>query len=78
MIDKAINDFFQDRKAAWLKKTIKASMTEIEAKEKELECNQIFSLEQWLPNAAKRAGQISISTHPCWVKQIFHKFRNNG
>ncbi|MBL6987681.1 MAG: type I-F CRISPR-associated protein Csy1 [Methylobacter sp.] len=78
MIDKAINDFFQDRKAAWLKKTIKASMTEIEAKEKELECNQIFSLEQWLPNAAKRAGQISISTHPCTFSHPSSRKNKNG
>ncbi len=64
-MDNAITTFFNERKEAWLKKNLKASMSDLETKEKEAECNAIFSLEQWLPNAAKRAGQISISTHPC-------------
>lgn len=78
MIDTVITKFFQDRKAAWLKKAINASMTEMEVREKELECEQIFSLEQWLPNAAKRAGQISISTHPCTFSHPSSRKNNNG
>ena len=65
MIDSAIQKFFEDRKEAWLKKNIKASMDESEELEIRQECEQVFSLENWLPNAAKRAGQISMSTHPC-------------
>jgi len=65
IMDNAITTFFNERKEAWLKKNLNASMTELEVKEKEVECYALFSLEQWLPNAAKRAGQISISTHPC-------------
>ncbi len=65
MLDPAIEGFFAERKEAWLKKQLKANMNEQEKLEKELECQEIFALPNWLPNAAKRAGQISISTHPC-------------
>jgi CRISPR-associated protein Csy1 len=78
MVDKAINDYFQDRKEAWLKKALNASMIEAEVKEKELECDQVFALEQWLPNAAKRAGQISISTHPCTFSHPSSRKSKNG
>ena len=78
MTDSRIVAFFQDRKATWLKKAISTSMTEMEAREKELECEQLFSLEQWLPNAAKRAGQISISTHPCTFSHPSSRKNKNG
>jgi CRISPR-associated protein Csy1 len=78
MIDEMVGKFFQDRKAAWLKKAISASMTEVEVSEKELECEQVFSLENWLPNAAKRAGQISISTHPCTFSHPSSRKNING
>lgn len=65
MIDSAITEFFDQRKQAWLKGKIKGSTTEDEKKEFEAECDHLFSFPVWLPNAAKRAGQISMSTHPC-------------
>ena len=65
MQDPAIESFFLERKEAWLKKKLKASMDTFEVKEQELECDNVFSLDEWLPNAARRAGQISMSTHPC-------------
>ncbi|MFT7456917.1 MAG: CRISPR-associated protein Csy1, partial [Marinobacter maritimus] len=58
MQDPAIESFFSDRKEAWLKKKVKASMEESEVNTLQLECQQFFSLNEWLPNAAKRAGQI--------------------
>ncbi|MFM2485668.1 type I-F CRISPR-associated protein Csy1 [Celerinatantimonas yamalensis] len=64
MQDSAIDAFFEERKAAWLKKNLSTSMSELEVKEKEQECESVFALKNWLPNAAKRAGQMSISTHP--------------
>ena len=64
MIDKSISEFFQGRKEAWLKKALNASMTAIEVRDKELECDQNFSLEQWLPKAAIRAKSRAISSHP--------------
>lgn len=64
MMNPAIEAFFTERKEAWLKKNLKASMEEVEAREKQLECDQIFALENWLPNAAKRAGSRAFATHP--------------
>lgn len=65
MTDPAIDDFFAERKEAWLKKNLKAKMAESEVKKKVQECDHLYSLQEWLPGAAKRAGQMSISTHPC-------------
>lgn len=73
-----IDDFFQDRKARWLKKAISSSMTEVEVNEKKAEVEQLFSPEYWYPNAAKRAGQISISTHPCTFSHPSARKNKNG
>jgi CRISPR-associated protein Csy1 len=78
MVDPAIAEFFDERKAAWLKKNIKASMSDLEVREKEIECEDIFSLKNWLPNAASRAGQISISTHPCTFSHPSARKNKNG
>lgn len=78
MLDPAIQDFFSERKEAWLKKKIKASMDEAEINEAQLECDTLFSLEEWLPNAAKRAGQISMSTHPCTFSHPSARKNKNG
>ena len=64
MPDSAIRAFFEERKQAWLKKEVKASMDEIEVQQKHSEAELKFSFEQWLPDAAKRAGQRAFSTHP--------------
>lgn len=78
MLDPAIAAFFSERKAGWLKKKLKPDMTEIEAREVENECEELFSLESWLPNAAKRAGQMSISTHPCTFSHPSSRKNKNG
>lgn len=65
MKDPAINAFFQEKKEVWLKKSIHSSLTEVEIEEKKRECEDIFSFENWLLSATRRAGQSSISTHPC-------------
>ena len=78
MVDPAIANFFAERKEAWLKKNIKSAMTESETKEKEQECEQHFLLANWLPAAAKRAGQISISTHPCTFSHPSARKNKNG
>ncbi|MEA1972154.1 MAG: type I-F CRISPR-associated protein Csy1 [Candidatus Cloacimonadota bacterium] len=64
MLDKAIQDFLSDRKTSWLKKKIKANTTEDDKISFEDEAGELFSLEIWLPNAAKRAGQLSLVSHP--------------
>lgn len=78
MNDPAIKAFFEGRKEAWLKKNVNPTMEAWEVKEKEVECDQFFSLEEWLPNAAKRAGQISISTHPCTLSHPSARKNKNG
>ena len=78
MVDPAITTFFDERKAAWLKKNLKASMTEQEVKEKQVECDNVFSLQHWLPNAASRAGQITLSTHPCTFSHPSSRKNKNG
>lgn len=78
MLDPAIQNYFVERKEAWLKKNVKASMEENEIKEQELLCDQQFSLNEWLPNAAKRAGQISLSTHPCTFSHPSARKNKNG
>ncbi|BBN83870.1 type I-F CRISPR-associated protein Csy1 [Pseudoalteromonas sp. A25] len=78
MIDKAVDAFFEERKAAWLKKNTKASMSGDEIQQTHMECESVFSLQNWLPNAAKRAGQISISTHPCTFSHPSARKNKNG
>ncbi|NKF51194.1 type I-F CRISPR-associated protein Csy1 [Shewanella sp. WXL01] len=78
MLDPAIKNFFDERKAAWLKKNIKASMDDQQQKALSIECDELFALNLWLPNAAKRAGQISIATHPCTFSHPSARKNKNG
>ncbi|HBD9477303.1 TPA: type I-F CRISPR-associated protein Csy1, partial [Legionella pneumophila] len=78
MFDPAITDFFAERKKSWLKKKLKSDMTELEKNNILQECEDIFALENWLPNAAKRAGWMSISTHPCTFSHPSSRKNKNG
>lgn len=78
VLDPAIDDFFAERKDAWLKKNIGATMQEWEIHEKEQECEQNFLLINWLPDAAKRAGQISVASHPCTFSHPSARKNKNG
>lgn len=78
MVDPAIEAFFAEKKERWLKKNIKSSMNDYEIQEKKHECELNFSLENWLPNAAKRAGQISKSSHPCTFSHPSARTNKNG
>ena len=78
MLDPAIEAFFAERKEGWLKKNVKASMSESELQQLQQECDAVFALSQWLPNAAKRAGQISLSTHPCTFSHPSSRKNKNG
>lgn len=64
-MEKAIKEFFVERKTSWLKQKIKASMSDEEKAAKRKECEKKFNLENWLPDAAKRAGQLTMASHPC-------------
>lgn len=78
MLDPSIKEFFDQRKEAWLKKNISADMASDQVAELESACANAFSLAEWLPNAAKRAGQISISTHPCTFSHPSARKNKNG
>lgn len=77
-MDSAIQNYFSERKEAWLKKNVKPSMQTHEIDELEQQCELQFSLDEWLPNAAKRAGQISMSTHPCTFSHPSARKNKNG
>ena len=64
MLDPAIQQFLDERKADRIKKKITISMSAEEKQATEDEINESFLLDNWLPDAAKRAGQLSIVSHP--------------
>lgn len=64
MLDPAIQNFLDERKASRIKGKIKSCKTDEEIQELERVANEEFLLENWLPNAAKRAGQLLIASHP--------------
>jgi len=64
MIDPAIQDFLNDRKESWLKKKINGNTTVEERFDIEQQSSDLFSLATWLPNAAKRASQLFLVSHP--------------
>ncbi|WP_217516845.1 type I-F CRISPR-associated protein Csy1 [Vibrio metschnikovii] len=78
VLDPAIATFFAERKEAWLKKNISAAMSDTEVFEKQQECEQNFLLDNWLPDAAKRAGQISVASHPCTFSHPSARKNKNG
>jgi len=64
MPDAAIRDFFLERKEGKLKKSLKPDMSEAERLAIKASCEEEFDPANWLPAAAKRAGQLAIATHP--------------
>lgn len=59
-----ISNFFAERKTAWLKAKLKPSLTdEVQAKLQQ-EANEKFALANWLPDAARRATQLTMVSHP--------------
>lgn len=64
MLDPAIQQFLDERKEIWLKKKIKSNTTVEEQADFEREATTTFSLSHWLPDAAKRAQQLSLVSHP--------------
>jgi len=78
MIDDAIRSFITKRKEEWLKKKIKSTTPQEEKERLESEAEEIFDLSNWLVNAAKRAGQMSVSTHPCTFSHPSSRKNKNG
>lgn len=63
-MDIAIVNFLSERKADRIKKKTNANITQEEVTAIKEEVEKIFYLENWLPDAAKRAAQLSLTTHP--------------
>ena len=74
----AVIDFFKKRKEDYIKKYIKPSMGNDKEQDVRKECEEKFSLESWLPDAAKRAEQISICSHPCTFSHPSARKNKNG
>ncbi len=64
MLDPAIEGFLTERREAWLKKKLKPSLSESEQADLQAEAQQQFALANWLPDAAKRAKQLNVVSHP--------------
>lgn len=64
MLDPAIESFLTERREAWLKKKLKPSQSESEQAELQTEATLQFALANWLPDAAKRAKQLNVVSHP--------------
>lgn len=64
MIDPAIQNFLSERKESWLKKKTDSKTTAEQERELTQEANELFALATWLPDAAKRAKQLSLVSHP--------------
>ncbi|NOZ11977.1 MAG: type I-F CRISPR-associated protein Csy1 [Gammaproteobacteria bacterium] len=64
MLDPAIKDFLNDRKNIWLKKKIGNNTSDEQKAELEQQALDAFSLAVWLPDAAQRAKQLSLVSHP--------------
>lgn len=78
MPDPNIHEFLANRKAARLKSKVKASMSEEEVQAQQQACDEEFVLPNWLPDAARRAGQISMATHPCTFSHPSARRNKNG
>lgn len=59
-----ISNFFAERKATWLKAKLKPSLTDEEQAQFQQEANEKFALANWLPDAARRATQLTMVSHP--------------
>jgi CRISPR-associated protein Csy1 len=59
-----IKEFLAERKSRWLQGKINATMPGEEKARFEQEAEKKFSLDEWLPDAARRVAQLSMVSHP--------------
>lgn len=64
MIDPAITGYLEERKNLWLKSRIKQVVSVEEELAFQKEAEKKFSMEVWVVDAAKRAWQLSLVSHP--------------
>ncbi|CAB5033299.1 MAG: type I-F CRISPR-associated protein Csy1 [Actinobacteria bacterium] len=63
-MNQKISEFFVERKTAYLKAKIKPSLSTEEETQILADAEDRFCLSTWLPDAAKRASQLSMVSHP--------------
>lgn len=82
-----ILEYLTIRKEKWLKSNMKTKMSNIDIEEVRKKAEEKFSMQKWIPDAAKRAKQLSLATHVCKYSHpdakaspiIFkNNFKNNG
>lgn len=64
MVDPVIQKFLDERKEQWLKPKININTTDDERAELEQKATEKFCMEFWIPDASKRAKQLSLVSHP--------------
>lgn len=64
MLEPSVQSFLSERQTAWLKDKLKSASTESEQQNIERQAADKFDLANWLPDAAKRAGQLAMVSHP--------------
>ena len=60
----SIQIFLNERKELWLKDRVKKAENDTEIAELQQQADDKFSLQEWLPDAAKRVSQLSMVSHP--------------
>lgn len=60
----SIDAFLNERKELWLKDRLKKAENETVIAELQQQANERFSVQEWLPDAAKRVSQLSMVSHP--------------
>ena len=60
----SIEAFLNERKELWLKDRLKKAENETVIAELQQQANERFSVQEWLPDAAKRVSQLSMVSHP--------------
>lgn len=61
----AVLDFLNQRKEKWLSGKINNKMSESEVANLKIQAEEKFSIDKWVPDAATRASQLSMSSHVC-------------
>lgn len=60
----SIHAFLNERKELWLKDRLKKAESDVETSTLQHQANDKFSLNEWLPDAAKRVTQLAMVSHP--------------
>ncbi len=64
MLDKAITEFFENKKQDYLKKNIKPNFSDEDKQKFIQEAEEKYAIGNWLLDASQRAKQLSLTSHP--------------